>query len=106
MPTSKETQEFIDDIDDPMVKVELLQMCAAVAAVEGGFGDQATQDFVASFNAAQKGQLEQVANQKASINRLLDERRQNLGRINELERRLSNAKHSLAVRNREEVGPE
>jgi len=89
MPISEETREFVDDIDDPVVKMELVHLMSTVDAINAGAGgDLRSEEFCRAFDRSMEGYMTQVALQRASIGRLLDERRQHLGEIAGLKREL------------------
>lgn len=82
---SDETREFIDDIDDPVIKMELVHLTATVDAINAGTGgDLRSEEFCRAFDRSMEGYMAQVSNQRASIGRLLVERRQNLKTIRDL----------------------
>jgi hypothetical protein len=102
---SNETREFVDDIDDQVIKAELVHVISTVDAIEAGAGkDERSEEFVKAFNRSVEGYQGAIRNQHASINRLLDERRQSFTRISQLEEGLA-AERSWRER-KVKVGPE
>jgi hypothetical protein len=101
---SDATREFVDDIDDPVIKMELIHLMATVDAIHAGTGgDLRSEEFVRAFDRSMEGYMQQVAKQKESINRLLDERRQLMAMCRNLQTQLNYANASNRPRM---VGPE
>jgi len=86
MPISEETREFVDDIDDPVVKMELVHLMSTVDAINAGAGgDLRSEEFCRAFDRSMEGYMQQVSNQRASISRLLAVRDEQMKTIKRLQ---------------------
>lgn len=99
---SKELREFIDDIDDQVVKAQLTALVSKVDLIEDGHKGLNASHRAEAYDRMVAGYDQAIRNQKASINRLLDERR----KLMDDNAYLSKAVALLQVDPAKVVGPE
>jgi hypothetical protein len=101
---SEELHEFIDDIDNQVVKTELMRLISIAATVDAGTAPEAQTRLAQALERITATYDEAIRKQRASINRLLGYNADAGIRVRNLEREVARLQDQ--INSKAKVGPE